>query len=91
MVRGAVTAGEKNWLHMNALSYDAANDRILVSIFSSNEVIVLDRSLSTEQTKGHVGGKHGKVASMRGTSLCSCSSFIDSMVACPFSWELFCI
>lgn len=87
MVRDAVTVGEKNWLHMNALSYDAANDRILVSIFSSNEVIVLDRSLSTEQTKGHVGGKHGKVAS----SLCSCCSFFDSMVACPFDWKLFCI
>jgi len=47
-------------MHLNAVSYDPETDRILVSVFQSCEVLVIDHSLPTASTRGHSGGRHHK-------------------------------
>lgn len=52
--------GEKDWLHINAVSYDPVRDQIVMSINIASEVIVIDHGLTTEEARGHTGGKRGK-------------------------------
>lgn len=51
---------EGDWLHTNAVDYDAAHDLILLSSPRLNEIFVIDHSTTTEQAASHAGGKRGK-------------------------------
>jgi hypothetical protein len=49
-----------DWTHFNAIDYNADLDLIIVSSYTISEIWVIDHSTTTEQAKGHTGGKHGK-------------------------------
>lgn len=49
-----------DWVHLNAIDYNAARDEIVVSSRSFNEVWVVDHSTTTAQAATHAGGTRGK-------------------------------
>ncbi len=54
---GTVNSGD--WIHMNAIDYDATLDQIVVSSRSLNELWVIDHSTTTAQAASHAGGARG--------------------------------
>ncbi len=48
-----------DWTHLNAIDYNEKLDLIIVSSYTFSEIWVIDHSITTEQAKGHTGGKHG--------------------------------
>lgn len=57
---GGKGGGGQEWTHTNALSYNAKLDQIMISVSLLNEVWIIDHSTTTEEAKGHKGGKYGK-------------------------------
>lgn len=58
-----VTAGQRanaDWTHFNAVAYNADLDQVAVSLRNFSEIWILDHSVTTQEAKGHVGGKRGK-------------------------------
>lgn len=51
--------GGADWLHMNAVAYNPIHDLIALSALGNNEIYILDHSTTTEEAKGHTGGKYG--------------------------------
>jgi hypothetical protein len=51
---------EADWMHMNAVDYNEDLDQIVVSSPHFSEVFIIDHSTTTEQAKGHTGGRWGK-------------------------------
>lgn len=49
-----------DWIHMNAIDYNAELDQILVSSPFLNEVWVIDHSTTTAEAAGHTGGNSGR-------------------------------
>jgi hypothetical protein len=48
------------WNHMNSIDYNPIFDQIAVSVRGNSEVWIIDHSTTTEEAKGHTGGKRGK-------------------------------
>jgi hypothetical protein len=48
-----------DWLHCDGLSYNAQYDQILISAQRFCEVWVIDHSTTTEEARGHTGGRQG--------------------------------
>lgn len=48
-----------DWMHTNAVDYDAELDLIAISLRGFSEILVIDHSTSTAQAAGSTGGKHG--------------------------------
>jgi hypothetical protein len=44
-----------DWLHLNSIDYNEDLDQILISAFITNEIFIIDHSISTEEAKGHAG------------------------------------
>lgn len=53
-------ANPAEWLHVNALDYNEKLDQIIVSSKYHNEIYIIDHSTTTEEAKGHSGGRYGK-------------------------------
>jgi hypothetical protein len=51
---------QTDWLHVNAVAYNAELDQIMLSVFEFNEIWIIDHGTTTEQATGHTGGKYGK-------------------------------
>ena len=49
-----------DWLHTNALSYNADLDQIMLSSPEFNEIWIIDHSTTTAEAAGHTGGRGGK-------------------------------
>lgn len=49
-----------DWTHVNGVSYNAKLDQIMISPREFNEVWIVDHSTTTEEAKGHTGGRYGK-------------------------------
>ncbi len=49
-----------DWLHMNAVNYNAELDQIIMSVPGFNEAWVIDHSTTTEEAAGHTGGRYGQ-------------------------------
>lgn len=49
-----------DWLHTNAIAYNAELDQIALSVLGNCEIWILDHSTSTDEAKGSTGGKSGK-------------------------------
>jgi len=57
---GKGKTGEKDWLHVNALSYDATRNQVLLSMNVCSEIIIIDHGTTTEEARSHAGGKQGR-------------------------------
>lgn len=49
-----------DWMHSNGVAYNAELDQIILSVRSFGEFFVIDHSTTTEEAKGHAGGRAGK-------------------------------
>jgi hypothetical protein len=49
-----------DWMHTNAVDYDAVNDLIVLSSPELCEVFVIDHSTTTAEARGSSGGRRGK-------------------------------
>lgn len=56
--RGGLRGGD--WLHTNAVAYNASLDAIIVSVHNLNELWVIDHSTTSAQAKSSAGGRYGK-------------------------------
>ncbi len=56
--RGDMRGGD--WLHTNAVAYNAGLDAIILSVHNLNELWVIDHSTTSEQAKTSAGGRYGK-------------------------------
>lgn len=54
------SGGSGDWLHINAISYNAELDQIVISSHELDEMYVIDHSTTIEQAAGHTGGRWGK-------------------------------
>lgn len=55
-----VRNGGADWLHINALDYNAELDQIVLSVPFFNEIWIIDHSTTTAQAATHSGGNSGK-------------------------------
>ncbi len=49
-----------DWMHVNAVAYNADLDQIVLSSPSFCEIWIIDHGTTTEEAKGHTGGRWGK-------------------------------
>ncbi len=49
-----------DWIHLNAVNYNADLDQIVISSRNLSEIWIIDHSTTTSEAAGHTGGKHGK-------------------------------
>ena len=49
-----------DWIHINAINYNAEWDQIVISSRYQNEIFVIDHSTTTEEAAGHNGGNYTK-------------------------------
>ncbi len=47
-------------MHTNAIAYNATLDQIAVSVLAYNEIWIIDHSTTTEEARGHDGGRWGR-------------------------------
>ena len=53
-------ANMSDWIHLNAIDYNADLDQILISSHSFSEVWIIDHSTTTQEAASHSGGNSGK-------------------------------
>jgi len=53
-------SAQKDWLHMNGVSYNPILDQVTFSSHNLNEMYVVDHSTSTAEAASHTGGNSGK-------------------------------
>ncbi|MBK7878330.1 MAG: aryl-sulfate sulfotransferase [Planctomycetes bacterium] len=58
--RGGGPGGGADWMHTNAVDYDAMHDLIVISSHNTNELYVIDHGTTTAEAASHAGGKRGK-------------------------------
>ncbi len=51
---------QTDWLHINAVAYNAERDQIMLSVFEFSELWIIDHGTKTAEAAGHEGGKSGK-------------------------------
>jgi len=49
-----------DWIHCNAINYNAERDEIMLSSRHLNEIYIIDHSTTTQEAAGHTGGNAGK-------------------------------
>ncbi len=58
-IQRTMTAFAADWSHVNAVTYDAYRDEVLVSARSFSEVWIVDHSTTEEEAASDRGGRHG--------------------------------
>ena len=49
-----------DWLHTNAIAYNATLDQIALSVLGNNEIWIIDHGTTTDEARGHSGGRYGR-------------------------------
>ncbi len=49
-----------DWMHVNAVAYNAELDQIALSSPNFHEIWIIDHGTTTEEARGHTGGRWGK-------------------------------
>jgi hypothetical protein len=49
-----------DWMHVNAVAYNAQLDQLVISAGALGELYVIDHGTTTAEAKGHTGGKRGR-------------------------------
>ncbi len=49
-----------DWMHVNAVAFNADLDQIAMSSPAFNEIWIIDHGTTTEEARGHTGGRRGK-------------------------------
>ena len=49
-----------DFMHTNAINYNAVLDQVVMSVPRFNEIRVIDHSTTTEEAAGHAGGRWGR-------------------------------
>jgi hypothetical protein len=49
-----------DWMHSNAVAYNAEKDQVLLNVLEFNEFWIIDHSTTTAEAASHKGGKSGK-------------------------------
>ena len=57
---GAVGKIQQFWNHVNGIDYNADLDQIMISVRGNSELLVLDHSTTTAESRSHAGGRQGK-------------------------------
>jgi hypothetical protein len=63
---GSTNPGQKpapvraDWMHSNAVAYNAELDQVLLNVLEFNEFWIIDHGTTTAEAAGHSGGKYGK-------------------------------
>ena len=50
----------KDWIHANAVTYNATLDQIILSSHNTSEIWILDHNTTTAEAASHTGGAHGR-------------------------------
>lgn len=50
--------GFPDWLHSNAIAYNAQFDQIVLCVHNFGEIWVIDHSTTSEEARGHTGGRY---------------------------------
>lgn len=51
---------QQDWLHINAVDYNADLDQIMLSVYEFSEIWIIDHSTTTAEAAGHTGGRHAR-------------------------------
>jgi len=54
------TNSNTDWIHANAIEYNASLDQIMICSRNTNEIYVVDHNSTTVEASGHTGGARGK-------------------------------
>ncbi|MGQ9708429.1 MAG: aryl-sulfate sulfotransferase [bacterium] len=49
-----------DWNHSNSVAYNQELDQVIISVRHFSEVWVIDHSTTTEEARGHTGGRYGR-------------------------------
>lgn len=55
-----VTNSNTDWIHANAIEYNASLDQIMICSRNTNEIYIVDHNSTTAEASGHTGGARGK-------------------------------
>ncbi len=57
---GNPNATNPDWMHVNAVAYNAELDQVVLSSPAFSEIWIIDHGTTTEEARGHTGGRWGK-------------------------------